>query len=49
MIFDLVKDFAAVLDAMPDEHPRRRILMLLDEAIRRDAHFIDRQASNGGH
>lgn len=42
MIFDLVKDFAAVLDAMPKEHPRRRILKLLDEAIRRDVHFIDR-------
>ena len=42
MIFDLVKDFADVLDAMPEEHPRRRILKLLDEAIRRDVHFIDR-------
>ncbi len=42
MIFDLVKDFADVLDAMQDEHPRRRILKLLDEAIRRDVHFIDR-------
>ncbi len=31
MIFDLVKDFADVLDAMPEEHPRRRILNLLDE------------------
>lgn len=42
MIFELVKDFAAVLDAMPKEHPRRRILKLLEEAIRRDVHFIDR-------
>ena len=42
MIFDLVKDFADVLDAMPEAHPRRRILKLLDEAIRRDVHFIDR-------
>ncbi len=42
MIFDLVKDFADVLDAMPAEHPRHRILKLLDEAIRRDVHFIDR-------
>ena len=42
MIFDLVKDFADVLDAMPEEHPRRRILKLLDEAIRRDMHFIGR-------
>ncbi len=42
MIFDLVKDFADVLDAMPKEHPRRRILELLDEAIGRDIHFIER-------
>lgn len=42
MIFDLVQDFGAVLGAMPLEHPRRRILSLLDEAVRRDVHFIDR-------
>lgn len=42
MIFDLVKDLADMLDAMPNEHPRRRMIELLDEAIRRDVHFIDR-------
>ena len=42
MIFELVKDFAAVLEAMPKVHPRYRILKLLDEAIRRDVHFIER-------
>lgn len=42
MIFALVQDFAEVLAAMPREHPRYRILKLLDEAIRRDVHFIDR-------
>lgn len=42
MIFDLVKEFADVLDSMPKEHPRHRILKLLDEAIHRDVHFIDR-------
>lgn len=42
MIFDLVKDFADVLQAMPPDHPRYRILKLLDEAIRRDVHFIER-------
>src|SRR5437660_4663169 len=42
MIFELVQDFADVLDAMPSGHSRRRILALLDEAIRRDVHFIDR-------
>lgn len=40
MIFDLVRDFAATLNQMPGKHPRRRILKLLDEAIRRDAQFI---------
>lgn len=42
MIFELVHDFAAALAVMPTEHPRRRILALLDEALRRDVHFIDR-------
>ena len=42
MIFDLIKDFADVVDAMPEEHPRRRILKLLNRAICRDFHFIDR-------
>ena len=42
MIFDLVQVFAAVLDAMPSQHPRRRIFTLFDEAVRRDVHFIDR-------
>ena len=42
MIFPLLQDFADALAAMPREHPRYRILKLLDEAIRRDVHFIDR-------
>ena len=42
MIFELVQDFAAALDAMPCDHPRWRIVSLLDEAIRRDVHLIDR-------
>ncbi|MCA9122285.1 MAG: PQQ-binding-like beta-propeller repeat protein [Planctomycetaceae bacterium] len=42
MIFDLAKDFADAIDAMPAEHPRRKMLSLLNEAIRRDIHFIDR-------
>ena len=41
MIFDLVHDFADALTAMPARHPRRRVLALLDEAVRRDVHFID--------
>lgn len=42
MIHELVNDYANVLDAMPREHPRNRILTLLDEALRRDVHFIER-------
>ncbi len=42
MIFPLLHDFADALAAMPGDHPRRRILALLDEAVRRDVHFIDR-------
>src|SRR5437016_10031582 len=42
MIFSLLQDFTDALAAMPAEHPRHRILKLLDEAIRRDVHFIDR-------
>ena len=46
MIFDLAKGFVDVLPAMPNEHPRRRILALLDEAVRRDVHFIDRHPNH---
>jgi RNA polymerase sigma factor (TIGR02999 family) len=42
MIFSFVHDFAAALDALPAAHPRRRILKLLDEAVRRDVQFLDR-------
>lgn len=42
MIFELVKDFADALAAMPWEHPRHRILSLMEEALRRDVHFIGR-------
>ncbi|MFC1805410.1 WD40 repeat domain-containing protein [Planctomycetota bacterium] len=42
MIFDLASDFAAALSALPQDHPKRRLLSLLEEAIRRDIHFIDR-------
>ena len=42
MIFELAKDFSATLAAIPQDHPKRRILRLLEEAIRRDVHFIAR-------
>lgn len=40
MIFDLAKNFSDVLAAMPTDHPKRCVLELLEEAIRRDIHFI---------
>ena len=42
MIFELVQDFAAAVAALPEGHPRRRMLRLLGEAIRRDIHFLAR-------
>lgn len=42
MIFDLVRDFSDVLAVLPAELPRYRTLKLLDEAVRRGVHFIDR-------
>jgi WD40 repeat protein len=45
VIFDLLRDFDEALASMPREHPRYRILKLLDEAARRDVHFIDRHAT----
>src|SRR4051794_41751870 len=42
MIFDVINDFADTLAALPREHPRYPPLNLLDEAVRRDVHFIDR-------
>ena len=41
MIFELARDFAGALEVLPQDHPRHRILRLLEEAIRRDIHFID--------
>jgi len=42
VIFELAQDFSDALAAMPQKHPSRRMLSLLDEAVRRDIHFIDR-------
>ena len=42
MIFELAKDIAGAIDAMPSQQRRRRLLALLQEAIRRDLHFISR-------
>jgi len=42
VIFELVQDFRDVMAAIPPEHPKRRMLELLEQGIRRDIHFIDR-------
>ena len=42
MILELARDFADALAAMPADHPRRRMLRLLEEAVRRDIHFVAR-------
>jgi len=42
MIFELAQDFHDAAAAMPSEHAGRHVLELLEQAIRRDIHFIDR-------
>ena len=42
MIFELAKDLADALAAMRKEHPKRRMVDLLSDAIRRDIHFIQK-------
>ena len=42
MAFEIAGDFSEALRALPENHSQRRILQLLEEAIRRDIHFISR-------
>ena len=42
MVFDLAADFSAAIGGMPADRPLLRILRLLEEALRRDIHFIAR-------
>jgi telomerase protein component 1 len=44
--FDLAGQFAAAVGALPDERAQHRILRLLEEALRRDIHFIHRHAQD---
>jgi telomerase protein component 1 len=44
MAFDLAEDFTVAADALPTTHVERRRLRLLGEALRRDLHFIARNA-----
>jgi WD40 repeat protein len=46
MTFELPGDFGRAVEALPPERPARRIVKLLDEAIRRDLHFIARHAKD---
>lgn len=43
VIFELVQDYESAVSLIPKDHPRRRIIGLLNEAIRRDLQFIDRR------
>ncbi len=42
LVFDLAADFTQAVAAMPVERPQHRIMRLLEQAIRRDIHFISR-------
>jgi len=46
LVFDLAADYAAASEVMPRAHPRAHLLPLLDEAVRRDVHFIARHAED---
>ena len=46
LVFDLADDFSTAVATMPEDRPQRRILKLLDEALRRDIHFIARHAED---
>jgi hypothetical protein len=45
-IFELAADFAVAVAALPADRPQRRILRLLEEALRRDIHFIAQHAQD---
>jgi WD40 repeat protein len=44
LVFDLAEDFSEALRRVGSNHPRRRLLALVEEAIRADIHFIARHA-----
>lgn len=45
MVFELVEDVVGAVKVLPPDRPIRRILQLLEEALRRDLHFIARHPS----
>src|SRR5262249_22491823 len=42
LVFGLVADFAAALERLPADHPRRPVLRLLEEAMLTDVYFLAR-------
>ena len=44
--FQMADDFTATVDSLPEERPERQRLKLLDEALRRDLHFIAHHAQD---
>ena len=46
LVFELSADFSRALESLPEIRPGRRIAELLDEALRRDIHFIARHAQD---
>jgi hypothetical protein len=44
LVFNLVEDFRLVIATLPEMDRSRRLLALLEEALRRDVHFIARHA-----
>jgi hypothetical protein len=46
MVFELAGDFAAAVRLLPEGRPQRHALKLLNEALRRDIHFIARHAQD---
>jgi hypothetical protein len=40
LVFELAADFTRLLGELPREHPRQRMLELVEEALRRDIHFL---------
>jgi hypothetical protein len=45
-VFDLAADFSVAVKALPEDRPQRRILKLLEEAVRRDINFIARHSQD---
>jgi hypothetical protein len=45
LVFNLAGTFSEAIGGMPIDHPRRAVLQLLEEAIRRDIHFMARHPS----